>query len=106
LAGLGHRADQDIDPLTNPTPHGASPMDAFPLVILSLLSHRARIGDLNATTRLQGIRGAGRRLGQRDLRAMALQQPPGLLGIHTNMVAMVPAEISRALASRCPCELK
>jgi hypothetical protein len=37
---------------------------------------------------------------------MALQQPPGLLGIHTNMAAMVPAEISRALASRCPCELK
>jgi pimeloyl-ACP methyl ester carboxylesterase len=29
---------------------------------------------------------------------MALQQPPGLLGIHTNMAATVPPNISRALA--------
>jgi pimeloyl-ACP methyl ester carboxylesterase len=29
---------------------------------------------------------------------MALQQPPGLLGIHTNMPATVPADISKALA--------
>jgi pimeloyl-ACP methyl ester carboxylesterase len=29
---------------------------------------------------------------------MALQQPPGLLGIHTNMAATVPANISKAIA--------
>ena len=29
---------------------------------------------------------------------MALQQPPGLLGIHTNMAATVPPDISKALA--------
>jgi len=29
---------------------------------------------------------------------MALQQPPGLLGIHTNMAATVPANVSKALA--------
>jgi len=29
---------------------------------------------------------------------MALQEPPGLLGIHTNMAATVPASISKALA--------
>jgi pimeloyl-ACP methyl ester carboxylesterase len=29
---------------------------------------------------------------------MALQQPPGLLGIHTNMAATVPANIAKALA--------
>jgi hypothetical protein len=28
---------------------------------------------------------------------MALQQPPGLLGIHTNMAATVPPDISKAL---------
>jgi pimeloyl-ACP methyl ester carboxylesterase len=30
---------------------------------------------------------------------MALQEPPGLLGIHTNMAATVPPEISQSLAS-------
>ncbi|WDT80384.1 MAG: hypothetical protein MPW14_00820 [Candidatus Manganitrophus sp.] len=30
---------------------------------------------------------------------MALQQPPGLLGIHTNMPATVPPDIAKALAS-------
>src|SRR5258707_13290961 len=29
---------------------------------------------------------------------MALQEPPGLLGIHTNMAATLPANISKALA--------
>src|SRR5206468_8557980 len=29
---------------------------------------------------------------------MALQQPPGLLGIHTNMAATVPANVSKALS--------
>ena len=29
---------------------------------------------------------------------MALQQPPGLLGIHTNMAATVPADVSKALS--------
>src|SRR5207248_11532850 len=28
---------------------------------------------------------------------MALQQPPGLLGIHTNMAATVPPDVSKAL---------
>ncbi len=30
---------------------------------------------------------------------MAVQEPPGLLGIHTNMPATVPAQISKALAA-------
>ncbi|TIW02916.1 MAG: epoxide hydrolase, partial [Mesorhizobium sp.] len=33
---------------------------------------------------------------------MALQEPPGLLGIHTNMAATVPADISKALAAGGP----
>jgi pimeloyl-ACP methyl ester carboxylesterase len=33
---------------------------------------------------------------------MALQQPPGLLGIHTNMAATVPADVSKALAMGGP----
>ena len=31
---------------------------------------------------------------------MALQQPPGLLGIHTNMPATVPPDITKALGCR------
>jgi hypothetical protein len=33
---------------------------------------------------------------------MALQQPPGLLGIHTNMAATVPPDVSKALSSGGP----
>src|SRR5476651_426436 len=33
---------------------------------------------------------------------MALQQPPGLLGIHTNMAATVPSDVSKALAAGGP----
>ncbi len=33
---------------------------------------------------------------------MALQQPPGLLGIHTNMAATVPPDISKALSAGAP----
>ena len=44
------------------------------------------------------LRGAGRRLGNAISEVMALQQPPGLLGIHTNMAATVPPNISKALA--------
>ena len=33
---------------------------------------------------------------------MAVQEPPGLLGIHTNMAATVPADIAKALAAGAP----
>jgi pimeloyl-ACP methyl ester carboxylesterase len=33
---------------------------------------------------------------------MALQEPPGLVGIHTNMPAAVPADVSKALATGAP----
>ena len=33
---------------------------------------------------------------------MALQQPPGLLAIHTNMAATVPADVSKALSQNSP----
>ena len=69
-----------IDPLTNPTAHGGSASDAFDLVIPSLPGHGfsgkptcARVdprqhcscvGDVDATPRLQTVRGAGRGLGE------------------------------------------
>jgi pimeloyl-ACP methyl ester carboxylesterase len=103
-----------IDPLTNPTAHGASASDAFHLVIPSLpgygFSGKPTVPGWNPPR----IAGAWALLMQRlgytryvaqggdwgnaVTENMALQQPPGLLGIHTNMPATVPANISKALA--------
>jgi pimeloyl-ACP methyl ester carboxylesterase len=103
-----------IDPLTNPTAHGASASDAFHLVIPSLPGygfsgkptapgwHPVRIA--RAWTTLMQRLGytqyvaQGGDWGNAVTENMALQQPPGLLGIHTNMAATVPASISKALA--------
>jgi pimeloyl-ACP methyl ester carboxylesterase len=103
-----------IDPLTNPTADGASASDAFHLVIPSLPGYGfsgkptapgwnpVRIARAWATLmqRLGYTRyvAQGGDWGNAVTENMALQQPPGLLGIHTNMPATVPAEISKALA--------
>ena len=93
-----------IGPLTDPTAHGGTAADAFDVVIPSLpglrllgQADRARLG------RRRASRGRGtalmKRLGYTRYVAqggdwgnaisevMALQQPPGLLAIHTNMSA-------------------
>jgi pimeloyl-ACP methyl ester carboxylesterase len=103
-----------IDPLTDPTAHGASASDAFHLVIPSLPGygfsgkptapgwHPVRIA--RAWTTLMQRLGytqyvaQGGDWGNAISELMALQEPPGLLGIHTNMAATVPANISKALA--------
>jgi pimeloyl-ACP methyl ester carboxylesterase len=103
-----------IDPLTNPTAHGASASDAFHLVIPSLpgygFSGKPTAPGWNPpriarawTTLMQRLGYAryvaqGGDWGNAVTENMALQQPPGLLGIHTNMPATVPASISKALA--------
>ena len=103
-----------IEPLTNPTAHGASASDAFHLVIPSLPGYGfsgkptspgwdpARIA--RAWTELMKRLGYTRFVAQGGdwgnavSESMALQAPPELLGIHTNMAATVPADISKALA--------
>jgi pimeloyl-ACP methyl ester carboxylesterase len=107
-----------IDPLTNPTEHGASASDAFHLVIPSLPGygfsgkptapgwHPVRIA--RAWTTLMQRLGytqyvaQGGDWGNAVSELMALQEPPGLLGIHTNMAATVPPNISKALAFNEP----
>jgi pimeloyl-ACP methyl ester carboxylesterase len=102
-----------IDPLTNPTAHGGTESDAFHLVIPSLPGYGfsgkptapgwtpVRIARAWATLmdRLGYAHyvAQGGDWGNAVSEIMALQQPKGLLAIHTNMAATVPADISAAL---------
>ena len=102
-----------IEPLTNPTAHGGSAADAFHLVIPSLpgygFSGKPTKPGWNPVTIAKAWAMLMQRLGYTKYVAqggdwgnsisevMALQQPPGLLGIHTNMAATVPPDVSKAL---------
>ena len=106
-----------IDPLTNPTAHGGSASDAFDVVIPSMPGYgysgkpaatgwdsariAPRLDRADEAPRLQALRGAGRRLGRDrrrpDGRAGA---PEGLVGIHTNMAGVFPADIDGAAFCR------
>src|SRR5919202_1518245 len=101
-----------IQPLTDPTAHGASASDAFHLVVPSMPGYG--FSGKPATTGW-GPERMGRawaelmqRLGYERYVAhggdwgafvvdqMGLQQPAGLLAIHTNMPAVVPADVNDA----------
>ena len=103
-----------IEPLTNPTAFGGTVADAFHVVIPSLpgygFSGKPTTAAWNPVSIARGWAELMRRLGYSRYVAqggdwgnavsevMALQQPPGLLGISTNMSATVPPEIAQAMA--------
>jgi pimeloyl-ACP methyl ester carboxylesterase len=107
-----------IDPLTDPTAHGGTEADAFHLVIPSLpgygFSGKPTAPGWNPVSIAKAWATLMQRLGYTSYVAqggdwgnaisevMALQQPPGLLGIHTNMAATVPADVSKALSAGGP----
>lgn len=107
-----------IEPLTNPTAHGGTAADAFHLVIPSLPGYGfsgkptepgwipSRIAKAWAVLmqRLGYTKyvAQGGDWGNAVTENMAVQQPPGLIGIHTNMPATVPAEINTSLAAGKP----
>jgi pimeloyl-ACP methyl ester carboxylesterase len=107
-----------IDPLTNPTAHGGAAADAFHLVIPSLpgygFSGKPTVPGWNPVSIAKAWATLMQRLGYAKYVAqggdwgnavsevMALQQPPGLLGIHTNMAAAVPPDVSKALSAGGP----
>src|SRR5881397_2254919 len=107
-----------IDPLTNPTANGGTAADAFDVVIPSLpgygFSGKPTAPGWNPVSIAKAWATLMQRLGYTKYVAqggdwgnavsevMALQQPPGLLGIHTNMAATVPPDVSKALAMGGP----
>src|ERR1700676_2080271 len=107
-----------IEPLTNPTAHGGTAEDAFHLVIPSLPGYGSSgkptkpgwnpVSIAKAWATLMQRLGytkyvaQGGDWGNAISEVMALQQPPGLLGIHTNMAATVPPDVSKALAMGGP----
>ena len=102
-----------IDRLTNPTAHGGRVDDAFDVVIPSMPGYGfsakptmtgwgpERMG--RAWAELMSRLGYKRYVAQGGdwgafvVDQMALQAPPGLLAVHTNMPATVPADVDKAL---------
>jgi pimeloyl-ACP methyl ester carboxylesterase len=107
-----------IEPLTDPTAHGASASDAFDVVIPSMPGYGfsgkpassgwgpERMG--RAWAELMGRLGYTRYVAQGGdwgafvVDQMGLQAPEGLLAIHTNMPCTVPADIDQAAQAGDP----
>ena len=107
-----------IDPLVNPTAHGGSAADAFHVVIPSMPGYGfsgkpastgwgpERMG--RAWDELMKRLGYTRYVAQGGdwgafvVDQMGLQAPAGLLAIHTNMPATVPADVDKALLAGAP----
>ncbi|MCF6404878.1 epoxide hydrolase 1 [Chitinophaga filiformis] len=107
-----------IGPLTDPTAYGGKAEDAFDVVIPSIpgygFSGKPTVTGWDPAHIAKAWIVLMNRLGYKKYVAqggdwgnaiselMALQAPPELLGIHTNMAATVPANITKALQSGGP----
>jgi pimeloyl-ACP methyl ester carboxylesterase len=107
-----------IDPLTNPTAHGASAADAFHLVIPSMpgygFSGKPTETGWDAVRMARAYTELMKRLGYTRFVAqggdwgalvveqMGVQAPPELIGIHTNFPGAVRADVSAAVQSGAP----
>jgi pimeloyl-ACP methyl ester carboxylesterase len=107
-----------VEPLTNPTAHGGSASDAFHVVIPSMPgygfsgrptttgwdpAHIARAWDvLMKRLGYERYVAQGGDWGAVVVDQMGVQAPPGLIGIHTNMPGIFPADIDGAAFSGAP----
>lgn len=107
-----------VDPLTNPTAHGASAEDAFHIVIPSMPGYGFSGKPAATGWDVPRIASAWielmKRLGYTKFGAqggdwgalvtdmMGVEAPPELIGIHTNMPGAVPLEINNAAFTGAP----
>jgi len=107
-----------IEPLTNPTAHGASAADAFHVVIPSLPGYGfsgkptapgwdiARISRTWVTLMKRlgyaHFVAAGGDVGAQVVDELGVQAPPELLAIHSNMPGTVPDDVAKALNNHEP----
>ncbi|RWE53655.1 MAG: epoxide hydrolase [Mesorhizobium sp.] len=109
---------QTVGPLTDPTQHGGRPEDAFDLVLPSMpgygFSGKPRGVGWNPDRIASAWAELMQRLGYDHYvaqggdwgapvsSAMARQAPTGLLGIHINLPATIPADVAAVLAAGGP----
>ncbi|MER6441609.1 epoxide hydrolase family protein [Streptomyces sp. NPDC001185] len=107
-----------IEPLTNPTAHGGDAADAFHVIIPSMPGYGfsgkpdakgwdpkriARAwGELMSRLGYTKYAAQGGDWGAIVTDLMGAQEPEGLVGIHTNMPGVIPADIDGALAKGNP----
>ncbi|MDK1387906.1 epoxide hydrolase [Sinorhizobium sp. 8-89] len=107
-----------IDPLVNPTAYGGKASDAFDVVIPSMpgygFSEKPASTGWGPERMARAWHELMQRLGYKRYVAqggdwgafvvdqMGLQKPKGLLAVHTNMPATVPADVDKALLAGAP----
>lgn len=107
-----------IEPLTNPTAHGGSESDAFHVVIPSMPGYgfsgkptttgwnpkriASAYGELMTRLGYTKYAAQGGDWGSIVVNFMGVQEPEGLIGIHTNMPEVIPPEVDAAIWSGNP----
>jgi pimeloyl-ACP methyl ester carboxylesterase len=107
-----------VDPLTDPTAYGGTAADAFDVVIPCMpgygysgkptttgwdVAHIARAWDvLMKRLGYRSYAAQGGDWGALVVDQMGVQAPPGLLGLHTNMPGIFPADVDAAAFSGAP----